>query len=113
MDIPYELNALLTWKGVDQVFNNNQLFLLKSVDLSSNQFSQEIPPEIAYLIQSVSLNLSRNNFTRKIPSRIGKLTSLDFLDLSRNKLLGSIPSSLSQIDRLGVLDEIQAAKMKL
>ncbi|XP_013451951.2 receptor-like protein EIX1 [Medicago truncatula] len=104
MDIPYELNALLTWKGVEQVFNNNQLFLLKSVDLSSNHFSQEIPPEIANLIQLVSLNLSRNNFTGKIPSRIGKLTSLDFLDLSRNKLIGSIPSSLSQIDRLGVLD---------
>ncbi|RHN51146.1 putative non-specific serine/threonine protein kinase, Polygalacturonase [Medicago truncatula] len=100
----YELNAFLTWKGVEQVFNNNELSLLKSIDLSSNHFSDEIPPEIADLIQLVSLNLSRNNFTGKIPSRIGKLISLDFLDLSRNKLLGSIPSSLSRIDRLAVLD---------
>jgi len=98
------LSAFLTWKGVEQVFNNNELFLIKSIDLSRNHFSGEIPPEIANLIQLVSLNLSRDNFTRKIPSRIGKLASLDFLDLSRNNLLGSIPSSLSRIDRLSVLD---------
>jgi Leucine-rich repeat (LRR) protein len=100
----YKLNAFLTWKGVEHVFNNNGLVLLKVIDLSNNQLSEEIPPEIADLIRLVSLNLSRNNFTGKIPSNIGKLTSLDSLDLSRNKLFGSIPSSLSQIDRLGVLD---------
>jgi len=100
----YELSAFLTWKGVEQLFNNNGLLLLKSIDLSSNHFSEEIPSETAELVQLVSLNLSRNNFTGKIPSNIGKLTSLDFLDLSQNNLLGSIPSSLSQIDRLGVLD---------
>jgi hypothetical protein len=103
-DMTYELNALLTWKGAEQVFNDKELFLLKSIDLSSNHFSGEIPPEIATLIQLVSLNLSRNNFIGKIPSNIGKLASLDFLDLSRNKLLGSILSSLSQIDRIGVLE---------
>jgi len=100
----YELSAFLTWKGVEQVFNNNELFFLKSIDLSSNHFSGEIPREIANLIQLVSLNLSRNNFIGEIPSNIGNLTSLDFLDLSRNKLLGSIPPSLSQIARLSVLD---------
>jgi len=102
--IYYELSAFLTWKGVEQVFNNNELFLLKSIDLSSNHFSEEIPPEITNLIQLVSLNLSRNNLMGKIPSNIGKLASLDFLDLSRNNLLGSIPPSLTHIDRLGVLD---------
>ena len=100
----YELNAFLTWKGVEHVFNNNGLVLLNLIDLSSNHFSEEIPPEIADLIQLVSLNLSRNDFTGKIPSNIGKLTSLDSLDLSRNKLFGSIPPSLSQIDRLSVLN---------
>jgi len=66
----------LTWKGVEHVFNNNGLVLLKVIDLSSNHFSEEIPPEIANLIQLVSLNLSRNNLIGKIPSNIGKLTSL-------------------------------------
>ena len=102
--IRYELDALLTWKGVEQVFSNNGLVLLKNKDLSSNHFSGEVPPEIADLIQLVSFSLSRNNFTGKIPSNIGKLASLDSLDLSRNMLLGSIPSSLSQIDQIGVLD---------
>jgi len=100
----YGLDALLTWKGVEQVFNNNELVLLKIIDLSSNHFLEDIPPEIADLIQLVSLNLSRNNLTGKIPSNIGKLTHLDFLALSRNNLLRSIPPSLSQINRLSVLD---------
>ncbi|RZB61538.1 Receptor-like protein EIX2 [Glycine soja] len=100
----YDLNALLMWKGSEQMFKNNVLLLLKSIDLSSNHFSGEIPLEIENLFGLVSLNLSRNHLTGKIPSNIGKLTSLDFLDLSRNHLVGSIPLSLTQIDRLGMLD---------
>ncbi|KAL5130979.1 Receptor-like protein EIX2 [Glycine soja] len=100
----YDLNALLMWKGSEQMFKNNVILLLKGIDLSSNHFSGEIPLEIENLFELVSLNLSRNHLTGKIPSNIGKLTSLDFLDLSRNHLVGSIPSSLTQIDRLGVLD---------
>eukprot|EP00256_Glycine_max_P067445 XP_025982040.1 receptor-like protein EIX2 isoform X2 [Glycine max] len=100
----YDLNAFLMWKGSEQMFKNNGLLLLKSIDLSSNHFSGEIPLEIENLFGLVSLNLSRNHLTGAIPSNIGKLTSLDFLDLSRNHLIGSIPWSLTQIDRLGVLD---------
>ncbi|KAL2967128.1 hypothetical protein AAZX31_16G158100 [Glycine max] len=101
---PYDLNALLTWKGSEQMFKNNVLLLLKSIDLSSNQFSGEIPLEIDNLFGLVSLNLSRNSLIGKIPSKIGKLTSLESLDLSRNQLVGSIPPSLTQIYGLGVLD---------
>jgi len=100
----YNLNAFLMWKGSQQIFKNNGLLLLKSIDLSSNYFSEEIPEEFEILFELVSLNLSRNNLTGKIPSNIGKLTSLEFLDISRNQLVGSIPASLTQIDRLSVLD---------
>ncbi|RZB61530.1 Receptor-like protein EIX2 [Glycine soja] len=100
----YDLNAILMWKGSEQMFKNNVLLLLKSIDLSSNHFSGEIPLEIENLFGLVSLNLSRNHLTGKIPSNIGKLTSLDFLDLSRNHLVGSIPPSLTQIYWLSVLD---------
>ncbi|WVZ15586.1 hypothetical protein V8G54_013152, partial [Vigna mungo] len=86
----YDLNALLMWKGSQQMFENNGLLLLKSIDLSSNYFSEEIPEEIEILFELVSLNLSRNNLTGKIPSNIGKLTSLEFLDISRNQIIGSI-----------------------
>ncbi|XP_027923857.1 receptor-like protein EIX2 isoform X5 [Vigna unguiculata] len=100
----YNLNALLTWKGSKQMFTNNGLSLLKSIDLSNNQFSGEIPKEIGDLFDLISLNLSRNNLMGKIPSDIGKLKSLEFIDLSRNELIGSIPSGLAQIDRLTMLD---------
>jgi len=100
----YNLNAFLMWKGSQQIFKNNGLLLLKSIDLTSNYFSEEIPEEFEILFELVSLNLSRNNLIGKIPSNIGKLTSLEFLDISRNQLVGSIPASLTQIDRLSILD---------
>ena len=100
----YELNDFLMWKGLKQMFMDSELHLLKSIDLSSNHFSEEIPVEIEDLLGLVSLNLSRNNLIGKIPSNIGKLASLEFLDLSRNQLVGSIPTSLTQIDRLSMFD---------
>ncbi|CAJ1952954.1 unnamed protein product [Sphenostylis stenocarpa] len=101
---PYYLNAVLMWKGSEQLFENKCLSLLKSIDLSSNHFSEEIPTEIEKLSGLISLNLSRNKLIGKIPSNIGKLASLDSLDLSRNQLVGSIPPSLAQIYGLSVLD---------
>lgn len=77
---------------------------LKSVDLSCNNLTGEIPKEIGYLLGLVSLNLSRNHLSGEIPSEIGNLSSLDSLDLSRNHLTGQIPPSLSQVDGLGKLD---------
>ncbi|KHN09280.1 Receptor-like protein 12 [Glycine soja] len=104
VNLTYDLNALLMWKGSEQMFKTKVLLLVKSIDLSSNHFSGEIPQEIENLFGLVSLNLSRNNLIGKIPSKIGKLTSLESLDLSRNQLTGSIPLSLTQIYDLGVLD---------
>ncbi|XP_029128441.1 receptor-like protein EIX2 [Cajanus cajan] len=100
----YDLDAFLMWKGSEQMFKNNELSLLKSIDLSSNHFSKEIPVEIENLFGLISLNLSNNHLIGKIPSNIGKLKSLEFLDLSRNQLVGSIPWSLVQIDRLSALN---------
>jgi len=103
-NLSYNLNAFLMWKVSEQVFIDDGLSLLKSIDLSSNQFSRKISKEIEDLVELISLNLSRNHLIGKIPSNIGKLTTLEFLNLSRNQLVGSIPSSLAQIDRLTILD---------
>ncbi|CAJ1952974.1 unnamed protein product [Sphenostylis stenocarpa] len=100
----YQLNALLMWKGLEQKFQNKGLSLLKSIDLSSNHFVDEIPLEIEKLSGLISLNLSRNNLSGKIPPNIGKLASLESLDLSRNQLDGLIPPTLTQIHGLSVLD---------
>jgi len=99
----YDFNLLLMWKGVDQHFKNADMFL-KTIDLSSNHLTGEIPTEMEYLIGLISLNLSRNNLSGEIISNIGNFKSLEFLDLSRNHLSSRIPSSLAHIDRLAMLD---------
>jgi len=96
-------NVLFMWKGQDHEFWNAE-YLLKSVDISSNELTGEIPKELGYLVGLVSLNLSRNNLSGEIPREIGNLDSLEFLDLSRNHFSGKIPSTLANIDRLAVLD---------
>ncbi|MCH81233.1 receptor-like kinase [Trifolium medium] len=99
----YDLVALLMWKGAERLFKNNKL-ILRSIDLSSNHLTGDIPEEIGHLIELVSLNLSDNNLIGEITSEIGRLRSLEFLDLSRNHFSGLIPPSLAQIDRLSMLN---------
>ncbi|CAL2241712.1 unnamed protein product [Prunus armeniaca] len=99
----YEEEASLTWKGVMSKYKST-LGLVKSIDLSNNKLTGEIPSEITDLVGLVSLNLSRNQLTGQIPPRIGMLQELDFLDLSRNQINGRIPNSLSQIPRIGYLN---------
>ncbi|GAU49754.1 hypothetical protein TSUD_43410 [Trifolium subterraneum] len=103
MSTSYDFDVSLIWKGVDRHFKNADK-LLKSIDLSSNHLTGEIPTEIEYLFELISLNLSRNNLTGEIPSKIGYLKLLDVLDLSRNHLSGTIPTSLTHIDRLTTLN---------
>ncbi|XP_058740633.1 receptor-like protein EIX1 [Vicia villosa] len=98
-----DIYLCLMWKGVDVIYKHADKFL-KSIDLSSNHLTGEIPTEMEYLFGLTSLNLSRNNLTGEIISKVGNLNSLEFLDLSRNHLSGRIPSSLVQIDRLSMLD---------
>ncbi|CAL2241779.1 unnamed protein product [Prunus armeniaca] len=100
---PYDDEAFLTWKGVRSKYQSI-LELVKSIDLSCNKLSGEIPTEITYLVGLVPLNLSRNRLTGQIPSRIGNLQELDSLDLSRNQINGKIPISISWINRIGYLD---------
>ncbi|XP_024630537.1 receptor-like protein EIX1 [Medicago truncatula] len=100
---PYGFDISLIWKGVDQWYKNADKFL-KTIDLSSNHLTGEIPTEMEYLFGLISLNLSRNNLSGEIILNIGNFKSLEFLDLSRNHLSGEIPSSLARIDRLTMLD---------
>ncbi|XP_024017247.1 receptor-like protein EIX1 [Morus notabilis] len=99
----YRGEVQVAWKG-DLKILQSTIFLVKSIDLSSNKLIGEIPREITQLSGLVSLNLSRNSLSGQIPSEIGQLTSLDALDLSWNHLVGQIPPSLTHIDRLNALD---------
>lgn len=64
---------------------------LRLVYLSGNDFSDEIPPEIASLNHLLRLDLSDNNIRGFIPKEFSQLTRLLTLRLQNNVLSGPIP----------------------
>ncbi|XP_038989111.1 receptor-like protein EIX2 [Phoenix dactylifera] len=99
----YNESLYIITKGEEQEYSKI-LYLVKSMDLSSNSLSGEIPEEIGNLLALNNLNLSRNHLTGKIPDRIGGLQSLESLDLSMNELSGTIPQSISNLTSLSHLN---------
>ncbi|RCV32101.1 hypothetical protein SETIT_6G230900v2 [Setaria italica] len=75
-----------------------------SIDLSTNQFTGDIPSEIGSLSALINLNLSRNYIKGSIPEELGRITELESLDLSWNNLSGSIPQGLALLTTLGELN---------
>ncbi|XP_031264413.1 probable inactive receptor kinase At1g27190 [Pistacia vera] len=74
---------------------------LQTLDLSNNDLSGPIPPELCtWLPYIVSLDLSNNKLSGPIPSQIVECKFLNKLVLSYNKLSGSIPYEVSRLDRL-------------
>ncbi|XP_045824808.1 receptor-like protein EIX2 [Trifolium pratense] len=98
-------NARFVWftKAQDYCvlnFNSNR----RTIDLSSNNFSGEVPSELFLLVQVQTLNLSHNNFIGTIPKVIGGMKNMESLDLSNNKFCGEIPQSMSLLNFLGYLN---------
>ncbi|WKA13315.1 hypothetical protein VitviT2T_030627 [Vitis vinifera] len=77
---------------------------LESLDLSSTKFSGELPSSIGSLKSLESLDLSHCNFSGSIPSVLGNLTQITHLDLSRNQFDGEISNVFNKIRKLIVLD---------
>ncbi|KAM5586940.1 receptor-like protein EIX2 [Rosa sericea] len=99
----YEETASLTLKGLELEYDRT-LYLVSSIDFSSNNLEGEIPDEVSSLIALGTLNLSRNQLTGNIPSKIGNLRWLETLDLSHNHLSGQIPQSFSSLTSLSHLN---------
>ncbi|KAK9049782.1 hypothetical protein SSX86_031248 [Deinandra increscens subsp. villosa] len=97
-------NTWVTWKGTERSFERSGLQLLKTIDLSRNNLSGNIPHEITSLFELVSLNLSMNKLHGEVSEDVGWLKSLESLDLSRNEFSGQIPWSLAQLNFLSYLD---------
>ncbi|CAL9183669.1 unnamed protein product, partial [Musa hybrid cultivar] len=93
----------LVTKG-DEFSFSTILRFVKSIDLSNNDLSGVIPPEIGSLFALQTLNLSRNSFEGMIPNTMGDMKSLETLDLSFNKLSGDIPQSFSALNSLNHLN---------
>ncbi|CAL5013860.1 unnamed protein product [Urochloa decumbens] len=92
----------VTWKGQMLIFR--KYYLLKSIDLSANQLTGEIPSEIGFLSALYSLNMSRNHIGGSIPDEIGNLSNLESLDLSWNELSGLIPQSFASLPYLSIMN---------
>ena len=71
------------------------------MDLSGNQLTGLIPPELGQLTNLARLWLNDNLLGGSIPPELGRLTGLTRLDLSDNQLTGSIPEELGQLSKLG------------
>ncbi|GFP94434.1 probable leucine-rich repeat receptor-like protein kinase at1g68400 [Phtheirospermum japonicum] len=73
---------------------------LKLVYLSGNDFSGEIPPELAALHRLLRLDLSNNNLRGFIPPQLANLTRLRTLHLQNNDISGPIPNFLPSFPNL-------------
>ncbi|KAK7340410.1 hypothetical protein VNO77_21112 [Canavalia gladiata] len=74
---------------------------LTGLDFSLNKLSRTIPGDISTLLAYVtSLDLSSNDFTGDIPASLANCTFLNILKLDQNQLTGQIPAQLAQLPRL-------------
>ncbi|KAL4633597.1 hypothetical protein ACB092_04G133600 [Castanea dentata] len=77
---------------------------LQVLDLSENNFTDQVPGNISNCRSLVILNLSSNNFTGKIPAEMGSISSLQALYLGNNSFSNDIPDSLLSLNNLTFLD---------
>jgi len=82
------------WGVVYSVGNTDTL------DLSGNELTGSIPPEIGNLTNLTRLYLNNNQLTGSIPPEIGNLTNLTGLILFNNQLTGEIPSEIGNLTNL-------------
>uniref|UniRef100_A0A7N2MI88 Leucine-rich repeat-containing N-terminal plant-type domain-containing protein n=1 Tax=Quercus lobata TaxID=97700 RepID=A0A7N2MI88_QUELO len=99
----YVFNTNVSWKGHSYNYGKN-FGEMRSIDLSSNKLTGEIPAEIFSLTELKTLNLAGNMLTGLIPQDIGRLQQLESLDLSSNQLFGSIPASIVDLNFLSFMN---------
>ncbi|MCY4474437.1 MAG: ABC transporter substrate-binding protein [Chloroflexi bacterium] len=87
---------LAEWYGVQTDANGS----VTALDLSINDLSGEIPPELGGLSNLVELWLYHNNLSGEIPPELGGLASLEILFMSGNELTGEIPEELANLTNL-------------
>ncbi|ESR40790.1 hypothetical protein KPL70_020990 [Citrus sinensis] len=99
----YEVTVSLTIKGLE-IMLQKITNIFTSIDLSSNNFEEQIPEEMGQFVSLYALNLSHNALTGSIPSSFGNLKLIESLDLSTKNLSGKIPAQLASLNFLSVLN---------
>jgi Leucine-rich repeat (LRR) protein len=78
---------------------------LRSLTLSRNGFSGNLPPSIASLAPILRfLELGHNKLSGTIPNFLSNFKALDTLDLSKNRFSGVIPKSFANLTKIFNLD---------
>ncbi len=84
------------WHGID----TNPDGCVKNLNLSNNNLTGTIPPEIGTLTELVSILLGNNQLSGSIPTEVQNLTKLQTLWLFRNQLSGPIPPQIGNLSTL-------------
>ena len=92
--------SISQWDGITVGGTPRRVIWLQ---LSRNQLTGEIPPELGGLSNLTWLDLSRNGLTGEIPPELGGLSNLTGLSLDENQLTGQIPPELGGLSNLTVL----------
>ncbi|KAI4334852.1 hypothetical protein L6164_013561 [Bauhinia variegata] len=91
-------------KGLELEYKFDLLNLWRYIDLSKNNLTGSIQPELMLLVGLISLNLSQNHLRGTIPQEIGQMKNLESLDLSMNQLFGEIPQVMASLSFLEYLN---------
>ncbi|XVF23893.1 hypothetical protein REPUB_Repub13aG0078900 [Reevesia pubescens] len=105
---PYigNLSFLRVLNLTDNNFNNEipgeigRLRRLEVLELSNNSISGEIPSNLSSCSKLIKIHMRGNQLTGEIPGLLGVLSNLKLLSLSNNSLRGSIPPSLGNLSSL-------------
>ncbi|BBH05527.1 Leucine-rich receptor-like protein kinase family protein [Prunus dulcis] len=73
---------------------------LEVLDAYNNQFSGQLPPELASCKRLKHLQMGGNYFTGEIPENYSNIQSLEYLGLNGNWLTGKLPASLALLKNL-------------
>ncbi|XP_035545195.1 MDIS1-interacting receptor like kinase 2-like [Juglans regia] len=108
--IPVEFESLTNLEFLDISSNilcksiprnlGNSFSKLNHLNLSHNNFSQELPISLMSLFHLSKLDLSYNSLTGEIPSESSRMQSLEVLNLSHNHLSGIIPTTFEEMHGL-------------
>ncbi|XP_056164048.1 receptor-like protein EIX1 [Syzygium oleosum] len=77
---------------------------LKTIDVSGNNFSGQLPNQFGNFKDLEFLDFSWNSISGCIPAIVGRLSSLRKLYLSSNKLSGNLPESTGRLFNLEEMD---------
>ncbi|XP_058222203.1 MDIS1-interacting receptor like kinase 2-like [Rhododendron vialii] len=112
--IPREIGSLTELEKLDLSINKlsgpiaagnlENCIKLNYLNLSNNNFSQEIPGPLGKLPHLGEMDLSQNSLTGEIPPEIAGFKSLEWLNLSHNNLSGLIPNVFEEMNWLVHVD---------